>query len=307
MKYELDESTATYFETPTQSHTLCRVKALKDFADVKAGDLGGFIEDYRNLSQDGNCWVYDNAKVMGSATVKGDAKIKNEAIVSQKATVQDRAIVKDHATVSGNATIRGNATVSENTTINSLEHIYVTDDTQVKNKALITGHVDLKGQAIVQDNAKIKGYATINGTAIIKGNVTIDGSATIANDAVVASDYDYMVIKNPYGETMTYTASNKRWNVNYFNRTSENLIAKGYEHSQSKGQVYEQCVDFVTKQLGVQAIENPKYELLSDDTIKLNHVVLRRLRALRNFGSVKTGELGGYIENENNLHHDDTA
>ena len=86
MKYELDKSTATYFETPTQSRTLCRIKALKDFADVKAGDLGGYIEDYRNLSHDGNCWIYDNAKVMGSATVKGDAKIKNEAIVSQKAT-----------------------------------------------------------------------------------------------------------------------------------------------------------------------------------------------------------------------------
>ena len=53
-----------HFETPTQSRTLCRIKALKDFGDVKAGDLGGYIEDYKNLSHDGNCWIYDNAKVM---------------------------------------------------------------------------------------------------------------------------------------------------------------------------------------------------------------------------------------------------
>ena len=52
MKYTLDQTTATYFETPTQSRTLYRIKALKDFADVKAGDLGGYIEDYRNLSHD---------------------------------------------------------------------------------------------------------------------------------------------------------------------------------------------------------------------------------------------------------------
>lgn len=106
---------------------------------------------------------------------------------------------------------------------------------------------------------------------------------------------------------MTYTASNKLWNVNYFNRTSEELINRGYKDSQAKGKVYEQCVDFVTKQLSIQAIENPKYELLSDDTVTINHVVLRRIRALRNFGPVKAGDLGGYIESENNLHHDDTA
>ena len=111
----------------------------------------------------------------------------------------------------------------------------------------------------------------------------------------------------PYGETMTYTASNKLWNVNYFNRTSEELINRGYKDSQAKGKVYEQCVDFVTKQLSIQAIENPKYELLSDDTVTINHVVLRRIRALRDFGPVKAGDLGGYIESKNNLHHDDTA
>ena len=101
------KTTATYFETPNaKSHPLIAIKALKDFGDVKAGDLGGYIEDYRNLSHDDNCWIYDNAKVMGSATVKGDAKIKNEAIVSQKATVQDEAIVKDHATVTGGSIVR---------------------------------------------------------------------------------------------------------------------------------------------------------------------------------------------------------
>ncbi|MBB4077294.1 hypothetical protein GGR08_001625, partial [Bartonella fuyuanensis] len=31
-------------------------QALKDFDDIKAGDLGGFIEKEVNLSHDGNCW-----------------------------------------------------------------------------------------------------------------------------------------------------------------------------------------------------------------------------------------------------------
>lgn len=43
---------------------LYRIKALKDFKDdelyqdVKAGDLGGYVEKEKNLSQEGNCWVY---------------------------------------------------------------------------------------------------------------------------------------------------------------------------------------------------------------------------------------------------------
>ena len=116
-----------------------------------------------------------------------------------------------------------------------------------------------------------------------------------------------MVIKNIYGETMAYTTSNKLWNVNYFNRTSKDLIAKGYEESQAKGQIYEQCVAFVESQFKTQERENPKYELLSDDTVTVNNVTLRRIRALKDFGTIKKGTLGGYIESDNNLSHSGTA
>ncbi|WP_375679724.1 hypothetical protein [Bartonella sp. AP7XZML] len=43
--------------------TLYRIRALKDFGDVKKGDLGGFVESERNLSHDDNCWVGDEAWV----------------------------------------------------------------------------------------------------------------------------------------------------------------------------------------------------------------------------------------------------
>lgn len=56
-------------------HILYRIKALKDFSDVRVGDLGGYIERKENLSQKGNCWVYNNACVFGNARVCGNAKI----------------------------------------------------------------------------------------------------------------------------------------------------------------------------------------------------------------------------------------
>lgn len=54
IKYTIDKSQAITFE----GHTLYRIKALRDFADVTKGDYGGYIQNYRNLSQDGTCWIY---------------------------------------------------------------------------------------------------------------------------------------------------------------------------------------------------------------------------------------------------------
>ena len=47
---------------------------------------------------------------------------------------------------------------------------------------------------------------------------------------------------------------------------------------------------------------NKKYEL-TDDSIVINGKTLYRIRALRGFGDVKKGDIGGYIEKEGNLSH----
>lgn len=52
---------------------LFRIKALVEFGNVKAGELGGYIEKEENLSQYGNAWVCDDARVYGDAWVCGNA------------------------------------------------------------------------------------------------------------------------------------------------------------------------------------------------------------------------------------------
>ena len=68
------------FELMTESKmnvfgkTLFRIRALVDFSFVKAGDVGGWIEEEGNLSQSGNAWVYGDAEVCGNddyTTIKG--------------------------------------------------------------------------------------------------------------------------------------------------------------------------------------------------------------------------------------------
>ena len=58
---------------------LFRIKALIDFSDIKAGDLGGYVEKEENLEHDGDAWVYGDAKVYGNAWVCGDAKVCGNA------------------------------------------------------------------------------------------------------------------------------------------------------------------------------------------------------------------------------------
>lgn len=43
-----------------------------------------------------------------------------------------------------------------------------------------------------------------------------------------------------------------------------------------------------------------KYKL-TDETINLNGVTLYRIEAIKDFGEIKKGDKGGFIESENNL------
>ena len=59
-KYEFTGETKNWI-----GRTFHRIRAVRDFGDVKAGDLGGWIETESNLSNDGNAWVYGDARVYG--------------------------------------------------------------------------------------------------------------------------------------------------------------------------------------------------------------------------------------------------
>ena len=68
-KFEL----TTEFITNVLGKKLFRIKALIEFGNVKAGELGGYVEKEGNVSQGGNAWVYGDARVYGDAWVSGNA------------------------------------------------------------------------------------------------------------------------------------------------------------------------------------------------------------------------------------------
>ena len=135
-------------------HTLYRIRACRDFGNVKAGDLGGYIEKPENLSQEGDCWVYDNARVYGNARVYSNA------------------LVYDDAEVYGDVWVYGNARVCGNACVYG--------DTEVYGKAWVCGNARVYGNAHVYGNARVYGNAEVYGDARVYGNAWVYVNAEIS-------------------------------------------------------------------------------------------------------------------------------
>ena len=104
-KFELTEECATSFS----GTKLFRIKALMEFGDVKAGDLGGFVEKEENLDQEGNAWVYDDSKVYGNDSVVTNNSVVDNSVVDNSAvgnSVVDNSRV-DNSVVTNSAIDNG--------------------------------------------------------------------------------------------------------------------------------------------------------------------------------------------------------
>ena len=155
--------------------TIFRIKAIKSFSYVKEGDLGGFIEKEKNLSVEGNCWIYDNAYVSGNARVYDNARIYDNARVG------GTACIYDDARVYCNAHVYGNAGISDNVSISNNARIY--------ENASISGNAKIYGYANVSGNAAVYGDAHICDDAIICGNAIIKGKAILKDEHCIKDGY----------------------------------------------------------------------------------------------------------------------
>ena len=230
---------------PSDKEGLYRIKALKDFNDVKKGDIGGYVESECNLSQYDNCWIYDNAVVRDKAVIRHNAKVYDKAEVWFYAVIQDNARVFDNTQVYGSAFVMGNALVCDNAIV--FDKAQISGNAIVINDARVFDNAIVRGNAVIQDNAVIRGAVSVCDNAIVRDYVVVCGNADICGDAVISSDEDYIVFKNWWssGRYFTWTRSNNKWKVGCFYGTGEGLITKAYEDSEEKGKEYERIVKYV--------------------------------------------------------------
>ena len=116
-KYELlqDDFIFPYGEDGPK---LYRIRALKDFGDVNKGDLGGYVEGEHNLSNYGDCWIYDNSCVFEGSFIDDSAKVKEDSLISSAAVLVGNSIVK------GGSMVRSQAYIGDNVVIDNCVAIF---------------------------------------------------------------------------------------------------------------------------------------------------------------------------------------
>ena len=212
-KYKLTDESINF-----KNRKLYRIIALKDFSDVKKDDLGGYVENEYNLSQEGDCWIYDNAKVFDNAEVYDNAEVACNAEVYDYAEVYDNAKIFDDAKVYGEVKVYDNTKVYGNAIV--YDHAEISGHAKVYNNAIISDNAEVSGYAQVFGYAKVYDYAEIYDYAVVYGNVQvcedakIFGDAKIYGNALINRNYkitgkvidrfdDILEIRNPKGRLVT--------------------------------------------------------------------------------------------------------
>lgn len=159
-KYKFTDEVVDYC-----GYKLHRIEALRDFGNIKKGDKGGLIESEGNLSQDGECWVYPNAKVYGKAKILDDGLVCHNAVVRDNAEVRGKGIVGGHAMLLDNAKVCDMAGVFDN--------VAVRDNAVVCGLVDVIGDADLGGDAVV---ACAEDYITFNACWCMAKTITYTNS-----------------------------------------------------------------------------------------------------------------------------------
>lgn len=145
-KYILTDETIEY-----DNRILHRIEAVKDFAFVKKGDKGGFIENEKNLSHLGDAWVGGNAKIYGNAQIYENAKVCGNAEIYGFAQVLGNVNVRENAKIYGSALVGGVA--------------WIYGDAQVCGTTCILGDAQVLGNARIRsgnDMATVSNFGTEN-------------------------------------------------------------------------------------------------------------------------------------------------
>jgi len=227
-KYELTQQKMTI----KKGLVLHRIRALRDFACVKKGSLGGWVESEHNLASDYNlAWiagegkVYGDARVIGDAWVSGSARVYGQALVSEEASVEGNARVYGHSMVSDVAHVGENARIYGEAKI--IGNAQVFGDAQVFEDALVSGNAMLREKAKAYGKSKIYGAVNLFGNSEVFGEAAVRGKAWLGGDVKIQCTNDYVTI-SPIGSEeslITLTRCGMAFGV-HFSLTLDELLAE---------------------------------------------------------------------------------
>lgn len=144
---------------------LHRIRSLVDLCDdVLKGTLGGYVESYENLSQEGDSWVGK------------DAVACEDAYVSGNAILTDCAVAKGSSYIGKNALVAGNAVVQDYAIIAAG---WITETACVCGYAKIWSEEQQLCTPTIRGNARV--YGDISGNVICRGAALILPGTSLIN------------------------------------------------------------------------------------------------------------------------------
>lgn len=139
--------------------TLYRIRATQDMPHhgVKAGDVGGWVSGYHNLTD--GAWVEDDSSVEDKAVASGRALVRRGSQVTGMAVVTGDAVA-EMSEIMDFCSVEGQARVTEST---------------------LSGYSKVEEHAVVRDSSidgasYVGGYAEVNSCWGLEGVVLRDGS-----------------------------------------------------------------------------------------------------------------------------------
>lgn len=161
--------------------TLIQIQATKDFtrADgykIKEGDLGGFIQNEQNLSQNGLCWLDETSYALHSARILDDALALNGSILRDNSILCERAMFKN-STICGKASVGGE---------NQIKNSSIADEAVIQGKCLICDS-SVGDNAIISGEAKIY-HSNVIDRAQVKDRAQLLDEVTVMDNAIVCGD-----------------------------------------------------------------------------------------------------------------------
>lgn len=210
-----------------------RIRALKDFSDVKEGDLGGYVESMSNLSQYGDCWIYDNAMALNNSRVEENAQIR------------ENVQVYDNAVVGGNAKMFGNSKAYESSTVYGNAKMFAF--------SRAFGKSEVFGNAEMTDMSTASDKAWVCHDAVLKGECKVTEKTTLTPINISGLYYNVTIMDNHIAvDCVTKTVNDWIHNIN----TEELLAFDGRNAIRFYKQYKEMLVSVVESNRSINNIQN---------------------------------------------------
>ena len=149
---------------------LHRIRALRDIgSEVKAGDLGGFVESEGNLSAGpgDNAWIFDDAICAGTG------------YVDEGSVLRDRAVVCGHAYVSKGSEMSGDSRAEDDAYIRGAR---LSRCARVSGNGMVLQSPTTKASPILTGSCAV--YGKVIGDVMLAGSVVVISDETISNDSL---------------------------------------------------------------------------------------------------------------------------